>query len=126
MNSACEETTGRAAELLIVDDDDGVRTALGDLLDYEGYPVTLCSNGKEAMDHLRSQPLPFLILLDLQMPEMDGWQFCRERKKDAALSAVPVIVITAFQSPGELGVNEIIHKPIDVEHLLNSVRSYYH
>jgi CheY-like chemotaxis protein len=112
------------AKLLIVEDDDAARTALGDIFDYEGYPVALCSNGQDALDYLHSRPLPLLIILDLQMPVMNGWQFCRERSKEAALAAVPVVVISAFQSPGDLDVAAIVTKPIDIERLLNLVRNY--
>jgi CheY-like chemotaxis protein len=120
----CEQTSNETAKLLIVEDDDGARAALGDILDYEGYPVALCSNGREALDYLRSRPLPALIILDLQMPVMNGWQFCHERKKDAALASVPIVVITAFQSPGTLDVDAVMHKPIDIERLLSTVRHY--
>ena len=121
---ACEQTSNEAAKLLIIEDDEAARTALGDIFDYEGYPVALCSNGREALDYLHHQPLPALIILDLQMPVMNGWQFCRERRKDAALASVPVIVITAFQSPGDLEVDEVMKKPIDLDHLLDTVRHY--
>jgi len=110
------------AKLLIVEDDDGARAALGDIFDFEGYQVAACANGKEALDYLRSEPLPDLIVLDLQMPVMNGWQFRREQTKNAKLAAVPVIVITAFQSAGDIDVAEVVHKPIDIERLLAVVR----
>ena len=106
------------AKLLVVEDDENARTALGDILDLEGYQVTLSANGREALEHLRCEPLPDLIILDLQMPVMNGWQFRREQIKNAALAAVPVIVITAFQSPGEIDVDDIVSKPIDIQQLL--------
>lgn len=112
------------AKLLIVEDDDGARTALGDIFDCEGFPVATCANGREALDYLHSRPLPLVIILDLQMPVMNGWQFCRERKKDANLAAVPVVAITAFQSPGELDVDAVMQKPIDIERLMDLVRDY--
>jgi CheY-like chemotaxis protein len=120
---ACVETT-ETAKVLIVEDDDGARAALGDIFDFEGYRVASCANGKEALDYLHNQPLPALIILDLQMPVMNGWQFCRERRKDAALAAVPVVVITAFQSPGDLDVDAIVNKPIDIDRLMKLVRCY--
>jgi CheY-like chemotaxis protein len=58
------------------------------------------------------------------MPVMNGWQFCRERSKDAAIASVPIVVITAFQSPRVLDVDAVIHKPIDIERLLSTVRHY--
>ncbi len=111
-----------SAKLLVVEDDDGARAALGDILDLEGYQVTLSSNGREALEHLRSEPLPDLIILDLQMPVMNGWQFRREQNRSARLASVPVVVITAFQSPGGLDIADIVHKPIDIERLLSVVR----
>ena len=124
MTSEQTLTSSETAKLLIVEDDVGARVALGDIFDYEGYPVALCSNGKEALDYLRSRPLPALIILDLQMPVMNGWQFCDERRKDAAFASVPIVVITAFQSPGNLDVDAVMHKPIDIEQLLSTVRHY--
>ena len=85
-------------KLLVVEDDEGARAALGDILDLEGYDVALSANGAEALEYLHNEPLPDLIILDLQMPVMNGWQFRREQNKDAEFAAVPVIVITAFQS----------------------------
>ena len=110
------------AKLLIVEDDDGAREALGDIFDFEGYEVAACANGREALDYLRNESLPDLIVLDLQMPVMNGWQFRREQNKNARFAAVPVIVITAFQSAGDIDVAEVVHKPIDIELLLAVVR----
>jgi CheY-like chemotaxis protein len=118
------QASSEKAKLLIVEDDDAARAALGDIFDYEGYPVAMCSNGKEALEYLQSRPLPSLIILDLQMPVMNGWQFCRERKKYDGLASIPVVVITAFQSAGDLDVDAVMHKPIDIELLLNMVRQY--
>jgi len=110
------------AKLLIVEDDDGARAALGDIFHLEGYRVALSANGKDALEYLRNEPLPDLIILDLQMPVMNGWQFRHEQNRDARFAAVPVIVITAFQLPGDIDVEEIVHKPIDIELLLAVVR----
>jgi DNA-binding response OmpR family regulator len=114
--------TFATAKLLIVEDDERARAALGDIFDFEGYRVALCANGKEALEYLRSEPLPALIILDLQMPVMNGWQFRREQNKDARFAAVPVVVITALQSAGDIDVAEIVHKPIDIDRLLAVVR----
>jgi CheY-like chemotaxis protein len=109
-------------KLLVVEDDEGARAALGDILDLEGYQVALSANGQEALDQLRSEPLPDLIILDLQMPIMNGWQFRREQNKNPRFASVPVIVVTAFQSAGDIEVSAIVHKPIDIERLLALVR----
>jgi CheY-like chemotaxis protein len=116
------EHTNENPKLLVVEDDEGARAALGDILDLEGYNVALSANGAEALDYLHNEPLPDLIILDLQMPVMNGWQFRREQIKIAEFAAVPVIVITAFQSAGDIDVREIVHKPIDIERLLALIR----
>jgi CheY-like chemotaxis protein len=114
--------TSENPKLLVVEDDEGARFALGDILDLEGYDVALSANGAEALEHLHNEPLPDLIILDLQMPVMNGWQFRREQIKVAEFAAVPVIVITAFQTAGDIDVREIVHKPIDIQRLLVMIR----
>ncbi len=113
-----------AAEVLIVEDDDSARAALGDIFNFEGFRVAYACNGKEALEYLHDSPPPCVILLDLQMPVMDGWQFRREQKKDQKLADIPVIGITAFDATGALDGVAILHKPIDVDNLLVAVRRY--
>ena len=119
---ACEVPDHETANLLIVEDDDGARTALGEIFDIEGYRVATCTNGRDALEYLHSYPPPDVIILDLQMPVMNGWQFRREQSRDAKLARVPVVVITAFQAPRNIDVDEIVQKPIDIERLLSVVR----
>src|SRR5438270_7170536 len=90
-------TTDRGGDrsILLVEDDAATREALALILGTEGYRVTGAANGAEALGVLRSAPPPDLILLDLMMPIMDGWQFRREQVRDAALSAIPVVVLSA-------------------------------
>jgi CheY-like chemotaxis protein len=116
--------SGHAGSLLIVEDDDGARSALGDIFGLEGYDVAYSCNGREALSHLRSSPLPNVIILDLQMPVMDGWQFRLEQKKDQSIANVPVIVVTAFHRSADIDAVAVMHKPIDVERLLDTVRIY--
>lgn len=79
--------------VLVVDDDADLRDAFAETLRDAGYQVQLASDGKEALAAL--EPAPDLILLDLFMPEMDGWAFMAERRKHGAAAAIPVVVITA-------------------------------
>jgi CheY-like chemotaxis protein len=116
--------TENPCNVLIVEDDDGARTAMGDIFDVEGFTVASSCNGQEALDYLRSAPSPDVIILDLQMPVMDGWQFRREQKKDRRLAKVPVVVITAFSAPQNIDAAAILQKPIDVDKLLGVVRHY--
>jgi CheY-like chemotaxis protein len=88
----------------------------------EGYLVETMSNGQEALDHLRAaDPPPALIILDLLMPVMDGWQFLAEIKNDPKLSQlrIPVIIVTALN--GKVDADAIIRKPIDLERLLQTI-----
>ncbi len=109
---------------MVVDDDAGSLAALGDILSMEGYLVETMSNGQEALDHLRagSSP-PALIILDLLMPVMDGWQFLAELKIDEKLAAfkIPVIVVSAFNSK-VAAAEAVIRKPIDLERLLHTIK----
>jgi len=110
------------ARVLVVDDDQGGLEALSDILEYEGYTVERAQNGLQALEHLKqSRPLPSLIILDLLMPVMDGWEFRTRQKEDPELAEVPVLVITAISATAGIDAAEILHKPIDVDALLRAV-----
>jgi CheY-like chemotaxis protein len=115
--------------ILIVEDDDDIREALTQILELEGYDVREATNGREALDICAKQPTPNLILLDLMMPVMDGWQFRAEQMKDPVLSKVPVVVISADASVHEkvasFGAATVLPKPISLDRLLRAVESLY-
>ncbi len=109
--------------ILVVDDDTDLRETLGELLSNEGYDTRLCENGRAALEFLRQGGRPELILLDLMMPEMNGWQFREEQLKDAALRGIPVIVMTAsrgFDGHAILA-EEILYKPVGLGELIEAV-----
>ena len=81
--------------ILIVEDDSDLREALSEVLRDEGYSVESAADGREALDRLRRDLRPSLILLDLTMPVMNGWQFRAEQRRDPALSEIPVVVLSA-------------------------------
>ena len=110
--------------ILVVEDDDDAREAMVALLQMKGYRAVPAGNGKEALDYLHQAPVPDLIILDLWMPVMDGWQFRAEQIKDPRLKKVPVIVVTALSDRDDVDANEVIIKPVDVDHLLTSVSQY--
>jgi len=112
--------------VLIVEDDDGAREALSDCLEMEGFSVASARNGREALEYLRSAPRPKIILLDLYMPVMTGWEFRAAQKKDAAIADIPVVVVTAFGSgvTKQIDANLIMHKPLDLDRLLTVIRDY--
>ena len=106
----------RDAGILIVDDDAGSRKALAEVLTDEGYTVATAGDGADAMTYLRQGHRPRVILLDLMMPGVDGWDFRAEQKRDAALADIPVIAISAA---GKLmDADHSLRKPIKIEALL--------
>src|SRR5262245_16483221 len=94
--------------VLIVEDDADLRDMMAQLLALEGFQTMAVSNGREALDYLRNLhngDAPDLILLDLMMPEMDGWEFRRHQQADPKLADVPVVVLTALDQSRAAGVD---------------------
>lgn len=112
------------ARVLVVEDEETARDALCSLLELEGYATAQVPNGREALDYLRSNPPPFLILLDLLMPVMDGWKFMAEQSRDQSLSAIPILIMTAAAAQNRIGPHRVLHKPLDSERLLALIAEY--
>jgi CheY-like chemotaxis protein len=115
--------------VLIVDDDALTREAIGLLLRSEGYAVTEAADGREAIRRLRSDGPHEVVLLDLMMPHMDGWQFLDARRRDPELSRSPVVLVTAvgdvhLAAVHALGADDALQKPVPPEALLDVVRRY--
>ena len=112
------------SRILIVDDDEATLTALAGLLELEGYLVEKARNGKQALEKL-SAGAPDLILLDLKMPVMDGWQFLSERAKDASAGETPVVLLSGLPFiPNAPGVADFLSKPINPARVLDCVRRF--
>ncbi len=108
--------------IVIVDDDTDVREALGEVLAEEGYDTRLFESGRAALQYLRNGSDPSLILLDLMMPEMSGWQFREEQLKDPRLREIPVVVITASRYGADtIPASEILFKPVGLGELVDAV-----
>ena len=116
----------KPTRVLIVDDDEATLASLGELLELEGYSVDKAHNGREALDALAAAAeKPGLILLDLKMPVMDGWQFLTERAKDAAARETPVVLLSGLPYiPNAPGVADFLTKPINTNRLLECVRRF--
>jgi CheY-like chemotaxis protein len=126
---AADEEMANHAEpcsgILVVDDDPDIRDSLREVLEDEGYTVNTVGNGREALDYLHRAPRPCVILLDLMMPVMDGWQFRREQKQDAAIANIPLIVITATgKRPVLIDADELVMKPLDLSRLFEAIERY--
>lgn len=111
------------ASILVVDDDEEVREGLCDALMDEGYRVTTAANALDAIRGVARSARPDLILMDLCMPVMDGYEFLEQRVTDDVLSEIPVIVVSASTGKriAQPGV-EILKKPVDLDALLGLIR----
>jgi CheY-like chemotaxis protein len=114
--------------ILIVEDDSRLRSGLGDLLRQNGYEVVVAETGEQGISRLRSEERTDLIVLDLRMPGMNGWQFRSEQRRDTALASIPVIVATAdwnAESEAEtLGAVFCLKKPYSPQKLVETVRRF--
>ena len=109
--------------ILLVEDDLDVRETTTEILQDAGYRVIPAAHGEEALVYLRqTRELPGLILLDLMMPIMDGWQFRAEQEKDARLAEIPVVVMSAVAAGQEkarpIRPAAYLPKPVELDDLL--------
>ena len=108
--------------ILVIDDDPAILQTVSDILEFEGYPVALASNGAEGLN-LLEQVQPSLILLDMRMPVLDGWQFARTLQQRGI--RLPILVMTAAQDARrwahEIDADAYIAKPFDLVELLTAV-----
>jgi len=112
-----------SASVLLVEDDVDIREAVSAVLEAEGYTVLTAGNGEEALRTLE-QGQPCVVLLDLMMPVMDGWDFLAELKKSRRHEDLPVVVVSAYSERKAEGVQRILKKPLDVNQLLAAVADY--
>ncbi len=127
--SACNEMTEKKT-VLIVEDDTAINTCMVEILEDEGYAGLKALNGRQALQVLKGASAPpGLIILDLMMPEMNGWEFRRAQLEDPKLRSIPVIVLTAYgtqDTPAELKSPAcFLRKPVGVEMLLDTVAKHY-
>ena len=110
--------------VLVVDDDAELREGLCDVLVEEGYSVIGATDGADALEHLSEFALPDVVLLDLGMPRMDGYEFLERRAADDVLKEVPVIVISSQTDRLRMRfpVATTLTKPVDLMMLLGALR----
>lgn len=113
--------------ILLVDDDVELREELASALTEVGYDVVSASNGREALDLLKARPLPRVIVLDLLMPVMNGWEFCDATRGDPTTGKIPIVVTSGAasrdpSSPYFIDVDDFITKPFDLDELLFKIR----
>jgi CheY-like chemotaxis protein len=115
----------KGSYILLIDDDPDLRQCLVDVLEDEGYEIRTAWSGREALSLLETeaQSPPSLILLDLMMPDLNGWQFHEQQQKNPRLAAIPVLVVTASRGFGtKLPGSDVLLKPFSVESVLEKVK----
>ena len=114
-------------KLLVVEDDEENQFILHEMLEAQGYVVESALDGESALEKLKGDVLPDVILLDMSMPKMDGWDFLRRKEQDQRLRSIPVVLLTA-SPPQKVRVQEmanvilIIDKPFHPEALIRVLR----
>jgi CheY-like chemotaxis protein len=114
--------------ILVVDDIPDNRFLLQAVLEPEGYQVETADSGAEALLKVTAHP-PDLILLDVRMPDMDGYEVTRKIRQNLEIPFIPILLVTANESASaihglDLGANDFIRKPIDFNELLARVRAF--
>jgi CheY-like chemotaxis protein len=116
--------------VLVVEDDPDLLEAVSGALEMEGYGVDRARHGLDALGQLRAGKRPCVILLDLMMPIMNGWQFRHEQRQDSELSKIPVVVISAVTDSAQhaawLEADDYIQKPVSLATLLETVQRFCH
>jgi len=117
--------------VLVVDDEELNRTLLRDPLEARGYGVEEAENGEQALQKIAARP-PDVILLDLMMPKMNGFEVCRRLRKDAETAHIPILMITALSERKErligieAGANDFLTKPVDIQDVTLRVGNAIH
>ena len=112
-------------KILIIEDDANIREVLELALEFEGYDIVTAVNGKDGIDQIGKGITPDLILLDLMMPVMNGWEFLEALKLDKTSNHIPVIVVSAFMDKSApIDCKAFLSKPLHLEELLETVKEH--
>jgi len=111
-------------DVLIVDDDPDIRDAVGECLRYEGYDVHSAADGRDALERLEYGLRPAVILLDLMMPVLNGFDVLEALKSRPEWKSIPVVIVSAnrgYEAEDLSGAVSILRKPVNVDRLLAAV-----
>jgi CheY-like chemotaxis protein len=113
-------------QILVVDDDEEARTGVVEILEHAQFQVHAASNGRDALAELQAGLRPNLILLDLHMPVMDGWEFARRAAADPALANIPICMVSGAEPSVGIPpqVVAVLRKPFPMTRLLSVVYQY--
>jgi len=121
MDALTCSTNGR---ILLVDDNAQALRAMSELLQFEGFSVLTAKNGLDALNEMKAADHISLVLLDLWMPVMDGWEVLRRKRSDADIAEIPVVVLSAVPPVSLDGARTVLKKPVDIEPLVSAVRRF--
>jgi len=127
--SPADPKRARQPLILVVDDNDGNREMVADYLRAKGYGVEAVSSGAEALDSLATG-LPAVILLDIQMPDLNGLEVIRRIRAEPGSASIPIIALTALAMPGDqerilqAGADIYLSKPVRLSHLAQTIRAF--
>ncbi len=117
--------------IVIIEDDQGIREALQTLIELEGYMVRAATNGDEALALLKELKEPCLILTDLMMPGMNGYEFIELASKTHTIASIPIVVVSASPNESDLKVmfdagkiKGFVKKPVDLDYMLTVVHKH--
>ena len=112
--------------VFIIEDDVDTRDMLAKFLELEGYHVEMAANGRQALDLFHQGVSACVIVLDLMMPVMDGWEFRRRQVEDAKLKQIPTIVVSAAgrERLRQISADAYLSKPVDMDELLLRVSEF--
>ncbi len=119
MDSVAETTRGK---ILVVDDNEDILEAMSILLTASGFEVVAAHHGGEALSRLHTEDQVDLIVLDLRMPTMDGWEFLRrKRQQSSEIARIPVLIVSSLAAPSITGAIAVLRKPVDPQRLIDTV-----
>jgi CheY-like chemotaxis protein len=116
------------AKILVVDDEEHIVMILKDSLEFSGFQVVTAYNGEEALESVEKNR-PDLIVLDIGMPKLDGWEVCRRLKGSEATKQIPIIILTAYAQMSDqkkgaaLGAERFVSKPCDLTYLVEEINA---
>ena len=116
------------AKVLVVDDEEHIVMILKDSLEFSGFQVVTAYDGLEALERVEKDK-PELIVLDIGMPKLDGWEVCRRLKADPKTKHIPIIILTAYAQTSDqrkgtqLGADRFISKPCDLTYLVEEINT---
>jgi CheY-like chemotaxis protein len=129
MKDEHEVSSPKLPLIMLVDDNQIILTTLSDYLQSEGFEVIACQGGKDAISRAKVNK-PALIIMDIQMPDMDGIETTQRLKSDKNLTDIPIIALTALAMKSDrerclaVGINDYISKPVSLQNLVTIIKKH--